>query len=394
MQFLLWYAPDHVRVTVGDEVVEFIFHHAQPSRDYWRNIQRSTSADAPLIFHLIPLKVAAFQHDFLPSPAVIAVGFDGYLRTTRGTVSSEKYNGRRKQRIRHPACVANLAWDVRFGSDKKGKEKFADAFRKALQGSRYPKGSRSLEEEGILPENDGNRGSSEASQEQDEDFGSAVGDALSFDADPEPSDTYETVDIEEDRSTSLELERDGNKAGSMGVAHEVNVPQAIETGDGIDVDKPGIEEILAEDWGEYEEVISEGRKRKKKKVNPNERRTLNGVLYQLHTRCEWRDLPDSYGRWNTVYRQHKRWQERGIWGRMEDLLEKRGLIEASQRVTERSSQNPEEGPEAATSHPPSGLAAFFADGRFGDGDTSDGARKLFAFLAEALERHPVVEKPS
>ena len=32
------------------------------------------------------------------------------------------------------------------------------------------------------------------------------------------------------------------------------------------------------------------------------RQMINGILYVLVTGCSWRDLPEEFGKWNTVYR--------------------------------------------------------------------------------------------
>ena len=29
--------------------------------------------------------------------------------------------------------------------------------------------------------------------------------------------------------------------------------------------------------------------------------TVEGILYRMRTGCQWRDLPEAFGPWNTVY---------------------------------------------------------------------------------------------
>lgn len=43
---------------------------------------------------------------------------------------------------------------------------------------------------------------------------------------------------------------------------------------------------------------------------------LNGILWILRTGAPWRDLPDRYGTWQTVYSRFRRWREQGIWGQV------------------------------------------------------------------------------
>lgn len=43
---------------------------------------------------------------------------------------------------------------------------------------------------------------------------------------------------------------------------------------------------------------------------------LNGILRILRAGAPWRDLPERYGNWKTVYSRFRRWQEAGIWDRI------------------------------------------------------------------------------
>ena len=38
---------------------------------------------------------------------------------------------------------------------------------------------------------------------------------------------------------------------------------------------------------------------------------MNGVLWILWTGAPWRDLPEYYGPWQTVYKRFAQWQENG-----------------------------------------------------------------------------------
>ena len=41
------------------------------------------------------------------------------------------------------------------------------------------------------------------------------------------------------------------------------------------------------------------------------RSTVEGILYRLRVGCPWRDLPDHFGNWNTVYRRFNEWSSKG-----------------------------------------------------------------------------------
>lgn len=46
------------------------------------------------------------------------------------------------------------------------------------------------------------------------------------------------------------------------------------------------------------------------------RTVLNGMLWILRTGAPWRDLPERYGNWQTVYSHFRRWREAGLWDRI------------------------------------------------------------------------------
>ena len=46
------------------------------------------------------------------------------------------------------------------------------------------------------------------------------------------------------------------------------------------------------------------------------RQVLNGVLWKLRTGAPWRDLPERYGPWRTVYARFVRWRQDGTWDRL------------------------------------------------------------------------------
>ena len=46
------------------------------------------------------------------------------------------------------------------------------------------------------------------------------------------------------------------------------------------------------------------------------RRFVNAVLWVARTGAAWRDLPDRFGNWNSVWRRFSRWADAGVWGRV------------------------------------------------------------------------------
>ncbi len=48
------------------------------------------------------------------------------------------------------------------------------------------------------------------------------------------------------------------------------------------------------------------------------RQVLNGIFWVLRTGAPWRDMPERYGKWQTVYDRFSRWRREGL---IEELLQ-------------------------------------------------------------------------
>lgn len=48
---------------------------------------------------------------------------------------------------------------------------------------------------------------------------------------------------------------------------------------------------------------------------------LNGLFWKLHTGAQWRDIPDRYGPWQTIYDRYVRWRRDGTWDRILEALQ-------------------------------------------------------------------------
>jgi transposase len=46
------------------------------------------------------------------------------------------------------------------------------------------------------------------------------------------------------------------------------------------------------------------------------RRFVEAVLWIARTGSPWRDLPEEFGLWNTVFRRFARWSDAGVWARV------------------------------------------------------------------------------
>jgi transposase len=52
----------------------------------------------------------------------------------------------------------------------------------------------------------------------------------------------------------------------------------------------------------------------------DDRRVLNGIFWVLRTGSPWRDLPERYGPYTTVYNRFNRWAKAGVWVRIFETL--------------------------------------------------------------------------
>jgi transposase len=51
------------------------------------------------------------------------------------------------------------------------------------------------------------------------------------------------------------------------------------------------------------------------------RQVMNGIFWILRSGAPWRDLPERYGPWTTVYDRFRRWSQSGQFQKMLDALE-------------------------------------------------------------------------
>ena len=52
----------------------------------------------------------------------------------------------------------------------------------------------------------------------------------------------------------------------------------------------------------------------------NHRTVLNGLFWILNSGAQWRDMPERYGKWKTVYDRYRRWTRKGLFDRILNRL--------------------------------------------------------------------------
>ena len=54
---------------------------------------------------------------------------------------------------------------------------------------------------------------------------------------------------------------------------------------------------------------------------------LNAILYWLNTGVPWRDLPERFGPWQSVYSRFRTWTKAGVWERILLALIEQDLVD-------------------------------------------------------------------
>ena len=78
-------------------------------------------------------------------------------------------------------------------------------------------------------------------------------------------------------------------------------------------------ELSDEQWVRIEPLLP-GRKGDPGRSGKNNRRFVDAVLWIAKTGAPWRDLPERFGRWNSVFQRYNRWCKRDVWQRMCEAL--------------------------------------------------------------------------
>ncbi len=50
------------------------------------------------------------------------------------------------------------------------------------------------------------------------------------------------------------------------------------------------------------------------------RTVLGGILWVVRTHSSWRDMPSTFGKWETAYRRYRLWRDTGLWQRIIAVL--------------------------------------------------------------------------
>jgi transposase len=71
-------------------------------------------------------------------------------------------------------------------------------------------------------------------------------------------------------------------------------------------------DVSEAEWHLLKDLLPPERGRKNRPALDN-RMIVNGILWRIRTGAPWRDVPEKYGKWMTVYQRFRRWSRAGIW---------------------------------------------------------------------------------
>lgn len=86
-------------------------------------------------------------------------------------------------------------------------------------------------------------------------------------------------------------------------------------------------EMNEDQWNRIKDLLPPERKPQGGRPAKSNRKILNAILYWLNTGIPWRDLPERYGPWQTVYSRFRTWTRAGVWERIFHTLIAQDLVE-------------------------------------------------------------------
>lgn len=71
-------------------------------------------------------------------------------------------------------------------------------------------------------------------------------------------------------------------------------------------------ELTDAQWARIEKLVP-GKEGDKGRHGEDNRLFVDAVLWIARTGSPWRDLPDAFGNWNSVFQRFRRWAKKGVW---------------------------------------------------------------------------------
>lgn len=91
----------------------------------------------------------------------------------------------------------------------------------------------------------------------------------------------------------------------------------------------------------------------------NHRLVLDGIFWIARTGSPWRDLPEEFGKWSSVYRQFRRWTLAGLWEQILEALNESRVVPDGLQMIDSTVVRAHHQAAGETYGPPRLQAAFF-----------------------------------
>jgi transposase len=75
-------------------------------------------------------------------------------------------------------------------------------------------------------------------------------------------------------------------------------------------------ELTDAEWDQIRKYFPKREAGQKGRPRNDDRQMLNGILWIARSGASWRDLPERYSAWNTVYSRFVKWQREGLFQRI------------------------------------------------------------------------------
>lgn len=91
-------------------------------------------------------------------------------------------------------------------------------------------------------------------------------------------------------------------------------------------------ELSEAQWARIKDLFPPEKKPHGGRPGKSNREMLNGILYWLNTGVPWRDLPERFGPWQSVYSRFRAWTLAGVWEKVlagliaQDLVDEKALM--------------------------------------------------------------------
>ena len=78
-------------------------------------------------------------------------------------------------------------------------------------------------------------------------------------------------------------------------------------------------ELTSAQWRRIEQLVP-GKEGDKGRHGEDNRLFVDAVLWIARAGAPWRDLPEEFGNWNSVFQRFRRWAKKGVWQRVFNAL--------------------------------------------------------------------------